>query len=627
MVQKEIKHKTKLYTIVAIFSAIILVSAIYTVTTPTVMYGSLNSSMKNFTSNDELRNYLITNTQGYSLFYSSSGSGGNIADSRPIGDSFASTSAPSGGVLGDYTEGYWTDSGTSFQERFSTTNIQVFGVDEADIVKTDGQYLYLSHHGMSGYTIQIVRANSQNPAVVGKIVFDSSTYIDGMYLSENGNKLILIGRIYDYSNRASYNYGDNVQTFLYVYDVSNKAAPVLVRNLTLSGNYFNSRMIGNYVYAMVNQQAYLLDDMAVLPQVCVDATTTEIAPTSIYYTNMQDTYFSYSTFIGLNIIDDTEHPTYLTILTGVSSCMYVSTNNMYVTFGKSEGTEIYRVAFNGLDMDFKAQGIVPGYVLNQYSMDEYDNYFRIATTVSPGFWSNRGDEHNNLYVLNMALNVVGKLENLAHGERIYSARFAGDKAYLVTFRQIDPFFVLDLKNPTSPKVAGELKIPGYSSYLHPYNENYVIGIGAEDSKVKLSLFDVTNMRNPTEIAKYIIGEDAVSSQSIALHEPKAFLFDRQKQLLIIPVELYGYSTSHLLPDSSTSDQYRMWQGAYVFNVSPENGFILQGDLSHQTVNNRQNNNEVITRSLYIGDTLYTISNDMIQLHHLDNLVLIAKITF
>jgi uncharacterized secreted protein with C-terminal beta-propeller domain len=420
----------------------------------------------------------------------------------------------------------------------------------------------------------------------------------------------------------------------------------------LSGSYFNSRMIGNYIYTVVSQPAYANNETVILPQVSTGSETKDIAATNIYYTDMQDSYFTYNTFAGLNINNDQEQPTDMTILMGGSSCMYVSTSNMYVTFPNSTGeaTEIYRIAINGANLTFEAKGVVPGYILNQYSMDEYNNYFRVATTVSTGSWVNRA-EHNNLYVLDMNLNVVGQVENLAQGERIYSARFAGDKAYLVTFKQVDPFFVLDLKDPTAPKVAGELKIPGYSSYLHPYNENYVIGIGKENQTVKLSLFDVTDMSNPTEIAKYVIGENADYAESTALYEPKAFLFDLQKQLLVIPVSItdYGY-VDEPLPEtpargtdgsitkedgaiSSSSPRYTQptyWQGAYVFKLSPASGFTLQGEVSHQTEQSNSYwyyNDDAISRSLYIGNTLYTISNGIVQLNSLDNLGLIGRVTF
>jgi uncharacterized secreted protein with C-terminal beta-propeller domain len=345
----------------------------------------------------------------------------------------------------------------------------------------------------------------------------------------------------------------------------------------------------------------------------------------------------------------------MTILMGGTSNMYVSTGNMYITFPDTTGesTEIYRVSINGANLSFDAKGIVPGYVLNQYSMDEYNGYFRIATTVSTGSWVNR-DQHNNLYVLNMKLETVGKIENLAQGERIYSARFTGDKAYLVTFKQTDPFFVLDLKDPTAPTVAGELKIPGYSSYLHPYDENHVIGIGKENNTVKLSLFDVSDMSNPIEIAKYVIGENADYADSAALYEPKAFLFDLQKQLLVIPasVTTYGYYVPIAEPSvtanspaaesgkddagttsSPTITESSYWQGAIVLNLSASNGFTLKGELSHQS-NTTQGygyyfyyGGEEITRSLYIDNTLYTISNGMLQLNSLDNLNLIGQVKF
>ncbi|MGD6808839.1 MAG: beta-propeller domain-containing protein [Candidatus Bathyarchaeia archaeon] len=675
MVQRELKSKTRLYALAAVLSAVVLIGAIYTVTMPTVMYGLTGiSPMKNFASTDEIRNYLTANTQGDTVYYN----GGPLDDVRSSGNtegSFTVTgpvgpvgpTGPAGAIAGDKAPSAQSPTlGIAFAgdtQEYSTTNVQVTGVDEADTVKTDGKYIYTLN---TNYTtepankIEIINADAQDPSVVGEISFNSETSIAGMYLSQNGNKLAVLGsnygnmlffpttRVYGEISVTS-NYVNVVKTFIYVYDVSNKAEPALTRNLTLSGSYFNSRMIGNYVYTVVSQQAYANNETVILPQICTNTVSKDVAPTDIYYTYMQDSYFSYNTFAGLNIMDDSQEPTDMTILMGGSSCMYVSTSNMYVTFpdNTGESTEIYRVAINGANLSFEAKGIVPGYILNQYSMDEYNNYFRVATTVSTGSWVNR-DQHNNLYVLNMNLEITGKVENLAQGEQIYSARFAGDKAYLVTFKQVDPFFVLDLKDPTNPKVAGELKIPGYSSYLHPYNENYVIGLGKENSTVKLSLFDVTDMNNPTEIAKYVIGENADYAESTALYEPKAFLFDQQKQLLVIPVSITDYSYTQPLPDSepktsNSSDissdkdlivprmQISYWQGAYVFKLSPDNGFVLQGQVSHQTDDNNQNlywsYGDTIERSLYIGNTLYTVSNMMVQLNSLDDLGLIAQVQF
>jgi uncharacterized secreted protein with C-terminal beta-propeller domain len=245
---------------------------------------------------------------------------------------------------------------------------------------------------------------------------------------------------------------------------------------------------------------------------------------------------------------------------------------------------------------------------------------------------------NNVFILNMNLTTVGKLENLAVTERIYSARFIGDKAYLVTFRQIDPFFVLDLSDPTEPKVAGELKIPGYSSYLHPYDADHIIGLGIENSTVKLSLFDVTNLSAPTEMAKYIIEGDWTYSE--ALNDPKAFLFDKAKELLVIPVTIVHYGVidggSGIINDTrkeagTVFSTQAYWQGAQVFKLTLTGGFELRGGITHQDNNTIQEGywygdySKNVNRALYIDDTLYTVSNAKVKLNSLTDLTSIAEI--
>jgi inhibitor of cysteine peptidase len=250
-------------------------------------------------------------------------------------------------------------------------------------------------------------------------------------------------------------------------------------------------------------------------------------------------------------------------------------------------------------------------------MDEYDGNFRIATT-----WQ-KTTQINNVYVLDMNLAQVGKLENLAEGERIYSVRFMGDKGYIVTFRQVDPFFIIDLSNPIEPKVAGELKIPGYSSYLHPFDENHVIGLGKENNTVKLSLFDVTDVNAPTEIARYIIEGDYTDSH--ALYDPKAFLFDKEKELLVIPISITNYGVIDSKEGETFALQGGFWQGAYVFQLNTD-GFTLEGRITHQeNTSYVYDYNKWVNRALYIENTLYTISNTRMKLNSLDTLALIAEI--
>lgn len=191
-----------------------------------------------------------------------------------------------------------------------------------------------------------------------------------------------------------------------------------------------------------------------------------------------------------------------------------------------------------------ATGDIPGNPLNQFSLDEYKNHLRIATTIGERFWffgfGGVEESTNDLYILNENLKIVGKIEDLGIGERIYSARFIEDKGYLVTFREIDPFFVFDLSNPQKPELKGELKIPGYSSYLHPIEKDKILGIGREEWKVKISLFDVSNPEKPKEVDKYILDE----SWSDILETHHAFLQDKKHQIFFLPTPRGGYIFSY-----------------------------------------------------------------------------------
>jgi inhibitor of cysteine peptidase len=639
MVQQEVKKKTRIYGTAAVLSAIVLVALIFVFGSTPGLTPLANpptvSGMKTFANEAALKDYLVANTQGASNY------GGGPLDSK-----YFARSGDLGGIgflapAPLATQGAESDS-------YSTTNIQVAGVDEADIVKNDGSYLYVASNDYSNNQnyVYILKADPQDPRVIARIALENNTYLAGMYISQDSSKLVVIGSQYGmvYLGEPVYAGGNgeipvyqyfenNVKTFVNVYDVSDKVHPVLARNFTLSGSYFNSRMIGDYVYAVVNQPAYVLENVLPLPRVYAATTVSEIAPSKIYYSDtanyadVANNYFTYTTFIGLNVKDSGQELTNMTVLMGGASTMYVSLSNIYVTYPTwSEGgeyTSIYRISVNGSALDFEAKGSVAGYILNQYSMDEYNGNFRLATTT----W--KETTRNAVYVLNSNLTTVGEvtLESAEVRETIQSVRFMGDKAYVVTFEQKDPFFVLDMSNPTAPRVAGKLEIPGYSSYLHPFDENHVIGLGMENSTVKLSLFDVANVNAPTEIARYIVEGDYTSSD--ALYEPKAFLFDKQKELLVIPISITNYG----VVGSTSKDTYisgGFWQGAYVFRATAS-GFTLRGGITH--AENATDSpyyygfdyGQQVNRALYIGNTLYTVSNSKVQLNNLDTLALIAEV--
>jgi len=507
---------------------------------------------------------------------------------------------------------------------YSTTNIQVAGVDEADIVKTDGEYLYV----VSGSYIYILRAYPANQAVLLSKIEFNETY--GAQIYVNDNKLAVIGNtypiLYTYAESTTeglfvppYIYNDKM--FVKVYDITNRANPVLSRTVIVNGTLSGSRMIGDYVYAVVNQPVTQSSSNEIgievmLPTISGDYVR-EVQPNEIHYIDAPDISYRLTTIVAVNIMNNAQEPTYEPFLTGYSTTMYVSLNNMYLVVPNTtrwfilengnepkEETLIYRIKLDQEKIVVMTEGAVSGYVLNQFSMDEYNGFFRIATTV----WTN-GNSTNSLYILDTNLNVVGKLEDLAPGETIYSTRFMGDRCYLVTFRQIDPFFVIDVASPTQPKVLGYLKIPGFSGYLHPYDENHIIGIGKQDSNLKLSLFDVTDVTAPTETAKYII--ESQYSDSPVLYEHKAFLFDKTKQLLALPVS----TNMFLIRDGNSG----YWQGAYIFDLSLEQGFTLEGTITHQNVANQIEYNLNINRILYIDNVLYTISNNKVKMNDLESL--------
>ncbi len=674
---------------------------------------------------------------------------------------------------------------------YSRTNIQVEGVDEADIVKTDGKYIY----AVSGSKVIILDAYpAENAKIVSQIDFNGS--VSEIFI--NGDRLVVFGqesRQYPIMADAATGVSDasgaiaekmiasesimrpyySPLTSVEVYDVSDKNSPKLARNISVDGGYYDSRMIGDYVYVIAQQPVYNYGGGPVsLPVVRSESAVREIPATDIYYFGMPDSSFVFTNMLSLNT-QTSDEPSSKTFLMGYSQNMYVSPDSIYIVYQKRtneidiygrivneiiiptvpsevqnkireiqnynisayskmqeigklfetyisslnpeqaaavmkaaeekvaalyaqiakemEKTVIHKIAIDGGNIEYKTNGEVPGYTLNQFSMDEHNGYFRVATTTSGNSWGGlatgtvarsvqtsvteqtaagsaekteassqaSGAEtpsgviteeeqkriasqpivapseppsgpRNHLYVLDGDLRIVGKVEDLAAGERIYSVRFMGDKAYMVTFRQTDPLFVIDLSDTSSPKVLGYLKVPGVSDYLHPYDETHIIGVGRDASDegrikgLKLALFDVSDFANPKEVSKHIIGDRGTSSE--ALNDHKAFLFDKEKNLLVIPVSEYSYAEP--VTAEGKWEQPKYWQGAYVFNIDL-NGFALKGKITHANDTVIQENeyyydwSSQIRRFLFIENTLYTISNKMVKMNSLSDLNEINKV--
>jgi inhibitor of cysteine peptidase len=545
---------------------------------------------------------------------------------------------------------------------YSTTNVQVAGVDEADIVKSDGEFLYV----ISGQTVYILKAYPPDQAeVLSKIELDD-TYDAQIYVNEN--RLVVLGSLSPY---ITYGFAEvtteglwinpsvyNEEVFLRIYDITNRADPVLSRTVTLHGTLSGSRMIGDYVYAVVRQLATQPSSNgtgvdAVLPMISGDFTK-EVQPTEIRYVDTPDVYYYMTTIIAVNVMNDAEEPTDETFLTGQTTTMYVSLNNMYLVVPNTnvwilsangeepkEETIIFRIALDQEKVVAMAEGAISGNVKNQFSMDEYNGFFRVATTTNE--WWDDGIPKNHLFILDMSLTVIGSLEDLAPGETIYSTRFVGDRGYVVTFRKIDPLFVIDLTEPANPTVLGQLKVTGYSDYLHPYDENHLIGIGKETEAaeegdfawyqgVKMSLFDVSEVSNPVMVSNYTIGDRGTDSPVLSDH--KALLFDRDRNLLVMPVLVAEIDPNDYAGEVSdnTYGAY-VWQGAYVFDISLDN-LELRGEITHLDDNQDLLKSGYwfyseysVERSLYIDNVLYTISDRLVKMNDLESLNLLKVVEF
>lgn len=581
--------------------------------------------LQRFESCEELTKYLDVNKESYFAEMGAFAMDDDFEESASEPMALKSAVELDGGAAADY----------------SSTNVQVQGVDEADVLKNDGKYIYY----LKDDELKIISAYP--PASMEEL--DSYSFADeDFYATEiyvDGNKAVVIGMTYGYwINRGNYSDGE---TRMYVLDISDKTNIEEDRVLTFAGYYSDSRKVGDTVYLVMNQYNYYWDEIVAeeaLPyfmdgdgdaEALVGCGDIRYVPGAISTTD----------YLLVSAIDigNNNSKVEAEVILGSYGSVYSSPDNLYIAeprydywywydeSGTGEETYIHKFELDGTDLDYEGVGTVPGSVDDQFSMDEEGNFFRIATTTG-GWWSEDGPE-NNVYVLDKSLDIVGSLTGLAPGEEIYSARFMGDRLYLVTFEQIDPLFVIDLSTPNNPHVLGQLKIPGVSEYLHPLDENHIIGFGKETLSaselenagwswfqgLKLSLFDVTNVNSPREVDKVVIGDRGSSSELLWNH--KALLYNAKDGYMAFPVLLSE------IPDAVKDDLDASWiygdytyQGAYVYNVNTS-GFSFRGKVSHYDADELGDNfnyyysygdDKDISRVLYMGDYIYSVSDYMVK---------------
>lgn len=540
-----------------------------------------------------------------------------------------------------------TEESSAKSSDVSKTNVQVEGVDEADTVKLNEDYIYMvSDQKVSIFDIR----DPDNMVQAGDISFGSERYPVQLFLTED--YLVVLNQNYFYQGQPVLRSDEGYKWAPYdglavasIYSLEDPENPKLVREVGAEGQLSSARMTDNTIYFISSlysrMWAFEENEEAELRPFNYDSEKGE-DPEAIDYdkiTILPDTLEGGYTLISAISLEDLNESQLSTEgYLGSSEQFYMSTESIYLTttvysqqgadsdettdsmFWNSgvRDTDVYKFDFEGTDVELVGSHRLEGHLLNQFSMDEYDNHFRVVTTEGDS-WNESKPSENHLFILDDEMNRVGELKGLAKTERIYSARFIGDKAYMVTFKETDPLFVFDLSDPTKPAVLGELKIPGFSNYLHPIDETHLLGIGYETEMVtfpgskepslvtgamKMSLFDVSDFSNPKEQDVEIIG--GYGSYSPAQYDHKALMIHQEKGYYGFPVTLYsGKAGGNVTYEGD---------GANIYQVSPEQGITQVASLMNDKVEGQQYEewNYAIQRLVYVDDTLFTLANRRIS---------------
>jgi len=613
--------------------------------------GGNKSGLSTFSGYKELETYLknqyATRVRSYDVMRK--GAALNIMPARAEFNTTSSGSAPGGSTSGSRAE--------MSSDSYSNTNVQEIGVDEADTVKTDGRFFYLQ----AGQEVHIV-AGTPPMQTVASIDLEEYGYVNALYLYKN----VLVALYDSYTPfekpNTDENYGwhqNNVGVAFY--DISNPATPNLMKIVEVEGYLVSSRRIDNklhiiqqflpamppirYFYhagaetkaAVIEENKENVEELTIeelMPYYRMVYPKSEngrilplVEPQQFYKPVDEDGGGEIATVTTFDL-DQLSGSLDSVAMVANTSSIYASTQALFILSNRwndeeaadslsRQQTELYKFDLTGDAVKAVASGRVNGTILNQFSLGEYEDVLRVATTTN--VWTNNQSEiFNHIYCLKKngtALDVIGKIEKLAFGERIYSARFIGKRGFLVTFVNVDPLFTLDLSNPSAPKVIGELKVPGYSDYTHPFGENHLITIGKDAvfdgtntwvQGVQLSLFDVTRFENPKLSHKLIIG--GRGTQSEANYNHKAFTFWPEHSLLTIPIDLYE------VPDGASPNTYGKYvlSGLYVYRVSLGSGFEKLGVLPVYDTGNNHRSYTPWTRGVFINDRVYSVTPAIIH---------------
>ncbi len=475
-------------------------------------------------------------------------------------------------------------------DNHAETYKQVEGVDEADIIKTDGEYIY---HVNGDEEIDVFRAADGKANKVSTISrFDEDGSIDSIYL--DGNTLVSVGYIVDQGQRKS---------AVAVYDISDRAKPEKKGHFEQSGSILSSRMTKGIIYLVSRDNA---DYRRLRPYATKDGEYDKVEIADIAaFPNFPDA--SYAVISAIDCRSGKKMSSVTKAILGVADDIYCNQEHLYLACRDYSGnkvvTRILKTDLNDGKLEFAATGKVRGEVYGQFAMDEKDGDFRIATTSE-----RNGEDVNNLFILDEDLNLRGRVTGFARGEEIKAVRFIGKKAYVITYENTDPLFVLDISDPDDPQIDGEVKIDGFSSLLVPLDEDHLIGVGYitgrmdEDEGVKLALFDVSDPARP----KVLDEKEFESIESAAQYDHHALMKNDGEGYLAIPYINRDWEDYTIVEDAEETDAYMPPEsvekggGVLAFAVDDSRIKILEDHkIREQGVN----------RCTYVGDYIYAVTED------------------
>ena len=589
-------------------------------------YKVLNDAYQDYKREERWEN--ILNSRKDDVVYETEGAVEDFAAEESVMEDSINTNS----VRGDYdmtsTEAS-ADSAESKSGDYTKTNNQEQNVEESDVVKTDGTYIYKmirDYESTIEKRFQIVKTDNGELTNAATIELEKTirefegyeAYIDMQEFYIYENYLVFMYSKVDYEKDSKN------ETTIMLYDISNPEKPSLKKVFHQSGWYATSRISNGYLYTisrynnnMGNGKKRYEEYIPYINDEAIECKDIYYEKDYIFTGGLVESYV----ITSLNLNEPTGFTDQLSI-TADSSDFYVSSESIFFyarKYNRITETQILKIQYNDGMLEVGNTVCVAGYLYDSFALNEHNGYLRIVATIGRNDVSllrvlgdesaestmvdviNAREDVNVLYVLDDNMEMTGKILNIAPGEIIYSARFFGDVGYFVTYKNTDPLFSVDLSDPTNPKIIGALKIPGFSNYLHFYEDGLLLGLGQETDPetqrflgLKLSMFDISDPTNVTESDKYILEDGEYAP---ALYDHKALMIDPTKNVFGFEYYACDYETY----------EYQYYYVTYRY----ENGFI---ETARYLLDEKRNG--IPSRGIYIGNYLYLVTEESVTSYKL-----------